>query len=347
MVLTKNSVAHDTVPYFMERFRDAYTMQLQNFAQNVLQERPAADHDRRRPGGAADRRRRDARARDAAAGGGRRHPMMAGLAARGSAWLAVQAPAATDSLSRFLYVESASEVVVTVRAACVGCSWGEAGREAAALRVLVDGKYSQHILLFRGESAVRVSHLARHPLPGRYRLTGRARSGAERARRGRVSIDIPKIEYSSKGRSTDYTAQSMAPILYARPNTVGRFTDVPLLMWYEIVPTPRGSQFRYSVIFSNEDGGTATDRLMATWGRTTDIEFVYGVEVDERDTHPRGRISGAGPRGAAVQRPARRGRIRCCGCRPTTTWSASRARRPSATRRRPRDIDLTTSRAKW
>jgi inositol 2-dehydrogenase len=41
MLLTKNSVAHDTVPYFMERFRDAYTVQLQNFAQNVLQDRPA------------------------------------------------------------------------------------------------------------------------------------------------------------------------------------------------------------------------------------------------------------------------------------------------------------------
>src|SRR5712691_11741409 len=39
MVLTKNSVAHDTVPYFMERFRDAYTTQLQNFALNVLQQR--------------------------------------------------------------------------------------------------------------------------------------------------------------------------------------------------------------------------------------------------------------------------------------------------------------------
>jgi predicted dehydrogenase len=39
MLLTKNSVAHDTVPYFMERFRDAYTTQLQNFAQNVQQER--------------------------------------------------------------------------------------------------------------------------------------------------------------------------------------------------------------------------------------------------------------------------------------------------------------------
>jgi len=42
MVMTKaHGVSHDTVPYFMERFRDAYTNQLQNFAQNVVQGRPA------------------------------------------------------------------------------------------------------------------------------------------------------------------------------------------------------------------------------------------------------------------------------------------------------------------
>jgi inositol 2-dehydrogenase len=39
MVMTKGSVAHDTVPFFMERFGDAYTTQLENFAQNVLQGR--------------------------------------------------------------------------------------------------------------------------------------------------------------------------------------------------------------------------------------------------------------------------------------------------------------------
>jgi scyllo-inositol 2-dehydrogenase (NAD+) len=41
-IMTKaNGVSHDTVPYFMERFRDAYPAQLQNFAQNVLQGKPA------------------------------------------------------------------------------------------------------------------------------------------------------------------------------------------------------------------------------------------------------------------------------------------------------------------
>ena len=37
--MTKNSVTHDTVPYFMERFERAYTLQLRNFAQNVLHDR--------------------------------------------------------------------------------------------------------------------------------------------------------------------------------------------------------------------------------------------------------------------------------------------------------------------
>jgi inositol 2-dehydrogenase len=41
LLMTKEHIAHDFVPYFMERFRDAYTIQLENFAENVLHERPA------------------------------------------------------------------------------------------------------------------------------------------------------------------------------------------------------------------------------------------------------------------------------------------------------------------
>jgi inositol 2-dehydrogenase len=41
LTMTKNNIAHDTVPYFMERFERAYTIQLQNFAQNVLNDRGA------------------------------------------------------------------------------------------------------------------------------------------------------------------------------------------------------------------------------------------------------------------------------------------------------------------
>ena len=40
LVMTPNSIAHDTVPYFMERFGESYTTQLSDFAQNLLADRP-------------------------------------------------------------------------------------------------------------------------------------------------------------------------------------------------------------------------------------------------------------------------------------------------------------------
>jgi predicted dehydrogenase len=40
MVLTKEGATHDTVPYFMERFDQAYVDQLQTFVDNVLENKP-------------------------------------------------------------------------------------------------------------------------------------------------------------------------------------------------------------------------------------------------------------------------------------------------------------------
>ena len=183
-----------------------------------------------------------------------------------------------DTSRRVFTLNRAGEAVARINAGCRRCDWGESGREAVVLRLTVDGVYSQHLVLSRGETPVDYP-VSLGTLPaGRHELRiGRdAQLSAKDA--GPPIIDVATVALVPAGE--DLTAQSMAPIVYARPNTVGRFTDLPLVMWYEIEPTPRGRQFRYSVIFSNEDGGTQTDRLMATWGRTTDIEFVYGVEVD-------------------------------------------------------------------
>jgi len=40
LVMTKEGVTHDTVPYFPERFEQAYVSQLQNFVNNVLNDKP-------------------------------------------------------------------------------------------------------------------------------------------------------------------------------------------------------------------------------------------------------------------------------------------------------------------
>ncbi len=42
MVMTKDGITHDTVPYFTERFEQSYITQLQDFVENVLQGKPPA-----------------------------------------------------------------------------------------------------------------------------------------------------------------------------------------------------------------------------------------------------------------------------------------------------------------
>ncbi|MCU1383103.1 MAG: hypothetical protein JWL71_1800 [Acidobacteria bacterium] len=191
--------------------------------------------------------------------------------------------ASQDHHARAFMATSEGETFATVRAGCAGCDWGEHGRESVALKVTLDGRYSQHLQLVRGEATVDYHIALGRVGKGLHHLTLDRDPALTASGAGPATIDVPEITFYTPGQSGDYTALSMAPILYARENTVGKFTDLPLLMWYEVVPTAHGRQFRYSVIFSNEDGGTQTDRLMATWGRTTDIEFVYGVEVDGAD----------------------------------------------------------------
>jgi hypothetical protein len=188
------------------------------------------------------------------------------------------APPAPDTFTRTFEAAAPGEAIAIVRAGCARCAWGEQGREAAALRLSVDGAYSQHILIARGAEPADYRVTLGAVAAGRHTLQIDRDPALSARNAGTAAIAVDDIAVLTSG-SDDFLAQSMAPILHARANTVGRFTDLPILMWYEIVPTPRGRQFRYSVIFTNEDGGTATDRLMATWGRTTDIEFVYGVEL--------------------------------------------------------------------
>lgn len=188
-------------------------------------------------------------------------------------------PAAIRTVS--FEVAQDADVVATVNAGCAGCDWGRLGREAAVLRLDVDGAYSQHLFLTRGA-----------PLADYRILLGSLRKGTHLLK---ISLDrrasaknIASAEVTGvafrvlRASDPEHDAVALAPLLYARPNTLGRFTDVPLLMWYEKETTPRGFRLRYSVVFSNEDGGTPADRLLATWGRLTDLEYVYGIEFDRQ-----------------------------------------------------------------
>ncbi|MCX6608424.1 MAG: response regulator [Acidobacteria bacterium] len=85
-----------------------------------------------------------------------------------------------------------------------------------------------------------------------------------------------------------------APVLYERKNAIGKFTDIPLLTYAEQRTENGQKVLEYSVIFSNEDGGTSTRFLMARWGRTTDIEFVYRVFLRPDGTREKAIIQARG-----------------------------------------------------
>jgi len=208
----------------------------------------------------------------------------------------------TLPLTRDFATAVAGEAVAVVRASCERCDWEIEGREAATVRISIDDRYSQHLMLARGADAAEYGITLGHVEAGPHRIRIERDAALSATDAGAVSIATVDVRVLPQG-SEEALAQSMAPLLYARPNTVGKFTDLPVFMWYEILPAAGGRQFRYSVIFTNEDGGTATDRLMATWGRTTDVEFVYGATLDAQ-----GRLVAEEFQGPGHEVPAFRGR---------------------------------------
>ncbi|MCW2923714.1 MAG: hypothetical protein JWM98_1118 [Thermoleophilia bacterium] len=79
-------------------------------------------------------------------------------------------------------------------------------------------------------------------------------------------------------------AARFAPIIHGRQSG-GRDdwprTDRALELLAEVRHLPDGgTRLDYSVLFANEDGGTSTPALLADWGRTTDYELEYTVQLD-------------------------------------------------------------------
>ena len=182
----------------------------------------------------------------------------------------------------------AGEVFWNVTVSARGVSWADRGNESAVVSAYVDGHYATDVVIGSAGRVKRqfaLGHLGagRHSLRLHY-ASGRSPSDAGVAR-------LQQIGFATvRPSSPAYLAAEYAPVLYGRNlrDDGGRFennrTDTPLLAWHETVPAARSghSIIEYSVVWSNEDGGTATSALMARWGRTTDIEWVYRVEVNAR-----------------------------------------------------------------
>ena len=155
-----------------------------------------------------------------------------------------------------------------------------AARDVAAvgaLNVLVDGREAQQMLLTPGIGRAKYDA-----------LVGPLRAGSHRIVLERSSlwpwpagIEVATVSTRIvRAGSTEAAVLAQAPVLGIRADTIGTASDIPLVMYVEDDRRDGKGWLRYSVIISNEDGGTATPALMARWGRTTDIELIYEAEMD-------------------------------------------------------------------
>lgn len=180
----------------------------------------------------------------------------------------------------------AGEAFVDLTAAAPGVSWGTTGHESAVLSVSVDGRYATDDVVpadFPITRKFALGSLAK----GRHKL--RVKLAADRSPGSRVRLTGVRFHTVRTGSKT-YVEMKHAPVLYGRNGTGGtstgpfqnNATDTPLVAWHEVAPatTPGHRVLTYSYVWSNEDGGTSTPQLMARWGRTSDIEWIYQVEVD-------------------------------------------------------------------
>jgi hypothetical protein len=151
------------------------------------------------------------------------------------------------------------------------------GAAVGALLLRVNGRENQHVLATpgsgrasyeallgpfdTGEQLITVEQSPWWPWPSDFAMRGIT---------GRiVSASAPES-----------TALAYAPSFGIRADTIGTASDVPLVLYVEDDRRDGKGWLRYSAIMSHEDGGTAAPALMARWGRTTDIELAYEVELD-------------------------------------------------------------------
>jgi hypothetical protein len=151
---------------------------------------------------------------------------------------------------------------------------------ATALDIAIDGEVRTTVLVF-GKIGHPAYTALLHAMPaGRHEIT---------------ALRSPFWPWPASGSTPTLTASaapqsvvvSHAPSLWLRADTIGMATDLPLVLYAEDLRVNGSGVLRYSYIFSNEDGGTATPALLARWGRTTDIEMAYEEEWKD------GRVVGA------------------------------------------------------
>jgi len=198
--------------------------------------------------------------------------------------------------------------------AAPGTSWAHG--EAAVVILDVDGNARQEVILAGGDERVDYRRLLGRLSGGTHLL--RLRIDVGLSARPTSVVEIGGIRtFTVSDAHPESAPWRYAPILHYRDmdgplDSVS--TDTPLLLFYRPIAVPdlrhdphggtgsgdpatgplRGIE--YHVVFSHEDAGTDLTGLLAKWGHTTDIEWVYRALWDASGNITREEYQGPGHR---------------------------------------------------
>ncbi|NUO79486.1 hypothetical protein HUU05_05370 [candidate division KSB1 bacterium] len=158
-------------------------------------------------------------------------------------------------------------------------NWEDAARPAALLSIAVDGRLCSHLVTYAGKEY--------HPYEVHLGLVPEGLHTLEilRADTTEAKIEMRIVNVQIEVYESEhpfYPVLAHAPVLFGRKEM--RTSDVPLLLAYDLhwegnVAGSRLQAIEYTMVFSNEAGGTLPPGLLHRWGRYTDIEWVYRVEL--------------------------------------------------------------------
>ena len=189
------------------------------------------------------------------------------------------------------------EVFLDVTVSARGVNWARRGHESAVVSAYVDGHYATDIVITSDQPVTRqfaLGHARR-----RSRTCCALHYPRRRSRSRRAGCPSARQSPSGAVRPDDPTyARRSRPVLYGRNVAVIRRplqnnrTDTPLIAWHQTLPARQAGHpvIEYSVVLEQRGRRRPAPALMAQWGRTTDIEWIYRVEVD---AHGR-RVPGSG-----------------------------------------------------
>ena len=170
-----------------------------------------------------------------------------------------------------------------------GTDWEDPKLPAALLEVNVDERLASHLVTYMGRSTpghIYAVHLG-------FLTAGQHELALQRADSSNAAIKLRHTRLDVfYANHPFYSVLAHAPIIFGRSrrrvdasqthenwlDPDMRYSDVPLLLAYEKRDLNFIQVLRYTVLFSNENGGTPPG-LLHLWGRYTDIEWACRVEL--------------------------------------------------------------------